>query len=799
MHRRIEALFVRWGRFVATHAGWVILAVLVATGLLATQLSHFRLETTFDGYFHPDDPVRVENDAFQDLFGRDSMIVVALKPEGGVFELSFLEELRTLHEEIEEEVPFLVEVTSLLNVRETIGNAEGLEVGELLEVWPETPEALRDVERRARSNPLYGNNLLSLDGRSTAIVIETEAFSTKGQVGTLEGFDEVDASPAIPDAERTSITGEEDLEIVQALNAIIDRHRSEDVEIYMAGMPAFNTVASESMARDMSLFGALAIALIAVFLAVLFRRVAAVILPLITVILSVVATLSLMGLTGTPMMAPSSIIPSFLLAVGVGGAVHLLAIFYQAVRRGDDKISAISFALGHSGVPIAMTSLTTAGGLLSFIPAALRPITHLGAITPAGILISLFLTLTLLPALIAIFPMKPATERNENTASQRFLIGWAHFSTRRAPLVLVVWALVMLISLVGLARVRVGNDILRWFPPHADIRQAMEFLNDDLGGSVSYEVVVSTGVTNGLHDPELLRKLEAVQKHVEQSEYFEIRGNKVISIVDVVKETHRALNENREEFYAIPDSRSLVSQELLLFENSGSDDVEDLVTADFETARMSVRTPFVDAAQIRPYVSRILPEIREILGPDVSVGLTGMTRLLGESIVAAIDTMILSYTTALLVITILMVALIGKLKLGLLSMIPNLAPVVFILGLMGWLGIQIDMFNLMIGTIVIGLAVDDTIHFMHSFRREFERTGKVETAVVITLRETGQALLFTSCVLATSFLVYTQAFMIHLFNFGMLTAIAIVIAFLADLTLAPALVSVAIKDEPNPA
>ena len=150
--------------------------------------------------------------------------------------------------------------------------------------------------------------------------------------------------------------------------------------------------------------------------------------------------------------------------------------------------------------------------------------------------------------------------------------------------------------------------------------------------------------------------------------------------------------------------------------------------------------------------------------------------------------MLRSYAMALVVITLLMMGLIGSLRVGLLSMIPNLAPVIFALGLMGWLEIKIDMINLMLGSIVIGLAVDDTIHFMHNFRREIEATGDPLEAVSNTLRGTGQALLFTSFVLASGFLVYTQAYLDMLFNFGLLTASAIMVAFLADITLAPALV-----------
>ena len=643
---RVETGLGRWGTWVATHSGRVIALVLLATAALGTQLQHFYLDASSEGFFHADDPVRVRIDAFREQFGRDTGIVVGLTPEAGLFDRGFLERLRTFHEEIEDEVPYLVEVTSLINARETIGHAEGLDVGELLEDWPETEEELRAVEARARANELYRNNLISADGRSTLIAIETEAYSVADDFDALEGFgdeafaEEGDAAAEDEGDGRIPLTGAEDREITAALEAIVERHRSDDLTIHFAGMPVFNSFLSQNMERDMSRFTGLSIALVAFFLALLFRRVGAVVLPLVTVILSVLATLSIMAAAGIPMMPPTQIIPSFLLAVGIGGAVHLLAIFYQARRRGEGKVAAISHALSHSGLAIIMTSLTTAGGLLSFFGAALRPISHFGVFTPIGVIISLFFVLTLLPALIAVFPMRAASVRGDDTISQRMLERVGAFSVRRAPLVLGVWLSLIAVSIVGLFRVQLGHNMLEWFPAEEPVYQATHFLNDHFGGAMSYEMLVDTDSENGLHEPEMLERLQAAQGHLEQFEANGVKGAKVISIVDIVKETHRALNENQPAFYRIPDERKLVAQELLLFENSGSDDVEDLVTSQFETARVTVRVPIQSMAPcIRPTSTRCCRSSSEDPGArgGDATKLTGMMRLLSNTITAALD------------------------------------------------------------------------------------------------------------------------------------------------------------------
>ena len=542
-----------------------------------------------DSYFHEDDPIRIQYDAFRDIFGRDMFFVVALKPEGGVFQADFLDELRVIHDEIENEVPLLVEVTSLINVRETLGDEFGLTVDDFLEDWPDSDEAVLAAKNRALGNPLYRNLVISEDGLIASIVIETEAFVSAEDEESLGGFEDSEDGAISADAESSAasepvlLSGDDEIRIMHALEDVLARHTSDALEIHITGMPAFNAVLSQRIGQDMATFTGLSILLVALFLGVLFRRAAAIVLPIVTVILSVISTLAFMGAMDIPLMPPTQSIPTFLLAVGIGGTVHLMTIFYQAQRRGADKAEAISFALSHSGLAIIMTSLTTAGGLISFSSAALRPISHFGIITPIGVLLSLFYVLTFLPALLAIFPMRAASEEPQDTKSQRALIGIGAFSSQRSGLVLVAWTLLVGISIAGISRLTIGHDMVKWLPLIDSQRQSIAFLNENLGGAVTFEVLISSPNENALHDPELLRKIDEVRAVTEGFTSNSITADRALSIVDVVKETHRALNENQSEFYVIPDNRELISQELLLFENSGSDDVENLVTSQFDT------------------------------------------------------------------------------------------------------------------------------------------------------------------------------------------------------------------------
>jgi predicted RND superfamily exporter protein len=367
------------------------------------------------------------------------------------------------------------------------------------------------------------------------------------------------------------------------------------------------------------------------------------------------------------------------------------------------------------------------------------------------------------------------------------------FATRNATGVLVTAAGLMLLAGIGIAQLRLSNRTLDWFPDDEPVKIATEKIDAELGGSMVVEVLVDTGLENGLHDPALLAELDRIQARVSELRQGEVWVGKALSIVDVIKEIHVALNEGRTEAYVIPEERRLIAQELLLFENSGSDDLEDFVDPGFRVARFTMKVPNVDGSAYLSFGEAVTSLFGEVLGDHATVTVTGLMTMMSRSWAAAIETITSAYVIALLVITVLMTLVLGSLRLGLLAMIPNLLPIVLTLGLMGGLGVPLDMFSLLIGSIALGLAVDDTIHFMHGFRRCYEATGDVEASVRETLQTTGQALLFTSIVLALGFFIYVFSTLSNLTSFGLLTAFAIAVALLADILVAPALMSVAVR------
>jgi predicted RND superfamily exporter protein len=420
------------------------------------------------------------------------------------------------------------------------------------------------------------------------------------------------------------------------------------------------------------------------------------------------------------------------------------------------------------------------------------------ALECVGVMLSLIYTLFFLPALIALFPISTRAGGSAERRSGRMdalLAAIARFSTAHARAIVAASLLLIAVALAAASQLRFSHDPLTWLPPDSDARVATELVDRELRGSITVEVLVDTQRENGLYEPAFLQKLDATNRDTSAIQEGDLYVGKVVSIVDILKEIHQALNENDRRYYAIPEDRLLVAQELLLFENSGSDDLDDVTDSQFRTARISVKVPWLDAIYYGGFLDQLEERYQAALGAGVEVTATGLLPLLARTVHAAMLSAATSYVIAALVITAMMVMLVGNLRLGLVSMIPNLLPIVFVMGLMWVLGMPLDLFTMMIGSIAIGLAVDDTVHFMHNFRRYHAASGDVAGAVHETLLTTGRAMLVTTVVLSIGFFIFMFSSMSNLFNFGLLTGLAILLALLADYFLAPALMTLLVADE----
>ena len=799
--RRTEAAFENSGYWIHDHPKRVILMMLLIVVFLASQLPSIQFDTSTESFFEKDDPTLLEYDAFREQFGRDEIVLALIHPKD-VFEITFLEKLKAFHQELEETVPHLDEVRSLVNVTSMRGEEGELIIEELMEDWPETEEEIAQLRKRVLDNKFYRNFLVSEDGLYTAVMIRSNAFAESIQEEALDamlegGFEEEEQPSGTSASESLEeplqrLSDEQNTEFVGAIKQVAANHRTLDFPIDLGGSPVMVSDLKQKMFEEMPKFVISSILMIALLLSLLFRRISGVILPLLTVVLSLFSTIGLFSMTGIKLTIISQILPSFLLAVGVGYSVHLLVIFYRHLRDQGNKREAIGYALGHSGLAILITSLTTAGGLLSFSPVKVAPVSDLGIFGAAGVLICVSFTLILLPALLALIPFSFDSKKkipNQKNPADRILKSCGDFAVSRPWFVIAVSLGIALISSIGAAQLRFSHDPIKWLPDGHSLRSANQAINDHMKGSANLELVVRREGENAVKDPEFMNRLEEFNQFAETQTYKDILIGKSSSIVDTVKEINQVLNEDQEEYYRVPQDRELIAQELLLFENGGTDDLENLVDTPFSQSRITLKSTWVDANQFVGLLEQLEPKVDQLFGGEISFTLTGLIPMMVKTITFVMEGMMISYLIAGFVITLLMIVLLASLKLGLWSMIPNFLPILVGLGVMGMLGLPLDAMSILVGSIAIGLAVDDTVHFMHNFRRYHLIHGDVRLAVEKTLTSTGRALLLTTIVLSSGFFIFTISTMNNLISFGLITGLTIIVALLGDILLAPAMMT----------
>ncbi len=790
LREKIESWFEELGHVLYRHRIKTLLAVFLVTAFLIVQLFKLTVDTSSEGMLHEDDPVRINYNAFRDQFGRDEIVVISIKPPD-VFSATFLNKLKSFHEDLENETPYVREVRSLMNARHTRAEGDVLYVDDLLQDWPERQVDLVELREQVLKNPVYLNNIISEDGTYAGVIVETEAvIAVESDSDDIMADFEDDTDMSGESSIKTRYFGaKENKEVTFAIEKVAARYNGDDFQIAVSGGPVIVDYFNRYVQQDAINCTVICFIVIIILLGVLFNwRITGIIFPLIIIDASLTSTLGLMGLLHVPLTLVTNGILAFLLAVGVGDAVHILSVFYRAIQDGKSREDAIAYAMGHSGMAVMLTSLTTAAGLLSFSFAELSTIADLGRFAAVGVILALLYTLFLLPPLFAIFPVKKkAGLEKKSKTMDRFLLFFANNSTGFPKRILAVTFLIFVVSIVCMSMLDFKYNAISYFKDGEQVKKNVRIIEDNFKGMIVLEAIVDTQKENGIHAPDVLNSIETLSRKIEKIQRPEIFVGKVFSITDIVKETNQALNGNDPDFYTIPQDRQTIAQELLLFENSGSDDLEKVVDSQFSKTRITIKTPWTDGVILENFMDEMKKVFETEFSKKAEVVLTGGVALVARTIPTTIRSMSKSYVAASIVITIMMICLVGSLKIGLLSMIPNLLPIFISMGIMGIAKVPLDLTTMLIGSIAIGLVVDDTVHFMYNFRKYYDITGDSHKAVRKTLLGTGRALLITSLILTLGFFSDFFATLTNIIRFGLFTGITIIFALLADFIVAPAL------------
>jgi hydrophobe/amphiphile efflux-3 (HAE3) family protein len=719
------------------------------------------MDNSNESFFLEGDPTKFFLDKFRDTFGNEDFIYVLIET-GDFFKPETIRLVKKLAEDLEAHVPYVKDMQFLGNVDHVWGVEGGIEISELIGKTPETPEEMKLIKQRAMNEPLYLDNLISRDGETAAILLECERYPDEK------------ADPR--------------KEIRPAVYKVLDNPEYTDLEMYAVGTPIIDYEMDEISAREMSLFGRICLGLQMLILLWVARGVRGVVTPLLVVILSVFWTLGLVGVLDWTLSLMVMMLPVLLICVGIGDSMHIISEFQDHQSRGLGRREAIVKALALVGIPCLLTSITTAAGFLSFCGTVIKPARELGIYSAIGVIMAFLLSLIIVPIVFSFGKDKKKVKEKEtstdrNDVFDRVLKGITSFNMKYPKAILGIFILLTVLSVSGYRLIQVETNSIGFISTDLPLRQAYDYVDSHMGGSMSMEIMLDTGKKDGIKKIEFLREMEALQNYVNHHPLT----RKTTSVIDILKKMRRAVHENRMEYYTLPETRAQAAEYLFLYESSGGEGLDKQVSFNYDIVRISAHTKSLNSKDVRTFTSDIDRFVKENLDPSIKVEYTGTmpwVRAMSDYVSQGQKR---SFILAFLAITGMMIIILRSFKLGLISMIPNVFPVLITLGLMGFLGIYMSLPLMIMSPIIIGVAVDDTIHFFMRYRREFERTGTYEGALKATLSTVGRPIMFTTMTLVAGFSVFGLSNMYNVVHFGLLAAFAFLWALLADFFFAPAM------------
>jgi len=769
------------------HRWAVLLISLALLGLAIWSGSGVRFNNSFNAYFDEDDPSYTAFLDFREEFGSDEtsyILYAAPHAKHGVWNLDIMRKISQLTQQLEDQVPFVKDVVSLTNAEFVEGEEGNLLVYDMLEDFPDNQETLLALKKRVLHKPLYVNALTSKDGQFGAINLEMEKAS-------VDSIEEIRFDPEKGD-EMSNLYPQITFDRIEE---ILSSPEYEGLDFYHTGDVPLNASYNRISQSESTRLALIAFAVIGVLLLIFFRNIMGVIGPLLIVLCSIFVSVGFVGLFSWDFDLMFIMLPALLVAVGVADAVHILSEYNHFLDIENDRKIAVQQTLFLVGVPCLFTSMTTMAGFASMSVSPIKAIKHFAIYSSLGVGAAFILSVTLLVVMLSFGNRNPSRKEKKQPGKstepllQKALGVVGKINERYKYFILLLSAVVFTFSVAGMTRLKVDSNFLSEFSKKAEIRRVTEFVDSIMGGSTSFSYIFDSGETDGVTDPDFLRYLESIQKEAVQKDII-MKG---YSIVDMLKDINKEFHDGDPAYYKIPETQQMAAQLLLVYEMSGGDDLADYLSGDFRKARLELRCQAVESSryqtavnELDTYIKSGAPDTGRFSTPD----LTGMGTLWLRLLDYITTSQIKGFSIAFSVIAVMMCIVLGSFRVGLLSMIPNLSPVVITLGLMGWLGIPLDYVKLLIGCLAIGIAVDDTVHMIVRYQHEFSVCGNYQKALNAALKSVGRALFITSAVLVIGFLVNVFSIMRTLVDFGFLVSITIFVALLADFFLLPALVLV---------
>jgi predicted RND superfamily exporter protein len=739
-----------------------------------------RIDFSVENLLASDDPNKAYYDEIRTLFGSDNLAVIGLLTDN-VYTSATLEKIQRITAQVEK-LDGVQNVFSLTNIPDPLANA--VDPPSLVPQIPTDPDALAALRYKVEDNPIYPN-FVSRDAKGTAIWVFFKPLTDEEFVNKR---------------------------LEERLEEILTQERGND-ELYLAGMQNLKLNSVKLMREDLWTFTPLSVLVIMGVLGVCFRTFRGVLLPLLSVLCGVIWTLGIMALSKAPITIGTLVLPPLLIIIGSTYSIYVIAQYEEEAEKGGSPTDVMERALTRVSLPVIVAALTTVVGFITLLVNRISTIRALGLYAAVGFTCVTIIGLTLIPAVLVRLPLARRKTQHGERRLTALLRRVGQFNRDYQKAIIIGAGLLVLPCLWGMAYIRADSNLLQFFHRDDPVRRANEVISERIGGTQPFYVVVNSGMRDGAKSWDLLRRIKGLQRYLATLPGID----HTLSLVDYCELFDKAIQGgvpmegvNGDEV-SVPSAEPPAGTGILLaslWENQEQREAPAqlrpvmqlvgglsrkystlVVSPDFSTANIFVRTRLTSSSDIIRTAEAVRVYAKEHFPPEVTVRPTGSLILLNEATEDIVWGQIESLGLALLVIFIVLSLMFISVKVGLLSLLPNLLAILIFFGVMGWTGVSLNLGTSIIASIAIGIAVEDAIRYLARLSAEIRETHDQERAIFQTIATVGKPIIYASAALGLGFLTLLFSNFVPIQKFGLLTTITIAAAFVNDLVLLPALLA----------
>ncbi|EGQ8503033.1 MMPL family transporter [Vibrio parahaemolyticus] len=732
-----------------------IFLIIVAT--IGGKNLYFRGD--YDIFFDGTNKQLLAFDEIQTTFAKTDNLAIVIAPEDGdIFTPQTLSLIQKITVDAWQ-VPYSSRIDSIANYQHTEAFDDDLLVEDLLySEYELTPERISKVKSIALSEPVLKSALVSEKGDVTVVNITVQ----------------------LPEMDKTA----EVEEVVSSINAMIDRYQRAypDVTFHKAGIIAMNHAFMTAAQDDSSTLVPTMLVVILVFLTIMLRSILSVIATLIVIIGSVMATMGISGWAGMFLSTATVNVPTLIMTLAVADCVHVIATMRQSMKNGFTKAQSIERSIALNFVPILITSVTTAIGFLMMNMSDSPVLRDFGNLSALGVMVACFLSVTLLPALLKLLPIHVKMETSQDQKHVIDRLGDFVVSQRRALLPLSVAVIVVCASLIPLNKV--NDESVEYFGQRNEFRQAADFMEERISGMTNISIAIKTNESQGIAAPDFLNTIGEFSSWLRDQP----ETDHVATLADVYKRLNKNMHGDDEAYYSLPQARELAAQYLLLYEMSlpYGLDLNNQINVDKSSIKMVLTVANLGSVELVDLENRIYQWFAEH-APQYQVVASSPSLMfahIGETNMAS---MLSTLPITLVLISALLIFALRSVRLGLISLMPNIAPAVIGFGLWALISGEINLGLSVVVTLTLGIVVDDAVHFLSKYQRARREGQTAEQAVRYAFHTVGRALWITTVVLVAGFSVLAMSSFRLNADMGQLSAIVIFIALVVDFLFLPTL------------